>query len=129
LKAATLDSEPFALSDLARSIMGMNVWGSSCARCWLETLDLFRLAEEDAGGLGAVQIPCTNRHDKATCELVGVGGYLDPDENNFWGVQTFVRDGETIILPVTATSACGSFVIRKVDSQGPAGPLAVASAT
>ena len=31
-------------------------------------------------------------------ELVEVGGYLDPAGNNFWGVDTFVRDGQTIIL-------------------------------
>lgn len=51
-----------------------------------------------SGGLRAVQIQCTNPADTATCELVEVGGYLDPEGNNFWGVQTFVRNGETIIL-------------------------------
>ena len=51
-----------------------------------------------SGGLRAVQIQCTNPADTTTCELVEVGGYLDPEGNNFWGVQTFVRDGETIIL-------------------------------
>ena len=51
-----------------------------------------------SGGLRAVQIQCTNPADTSTCELVEVGGYLDPEGNNFWGVQTFVRDGETIIL-------------------------------
>ena len=48
--------------------------------------------------LRAVQIQCTDPADTSTCELVEVGGYLDPEGNNFWGVQTFVRDGETIIL-------------------------------
>jgi hypothetical protein len=51
-----------------------------------------------SGGLRAVQIQCTNPADTSTCELVEVGGYLDPEGNNFWGVETFVRDGETIIL-------------------------------
>lgn len=51
-----------------------------------------------SGGLRAVQIQCTNPADTTTCELVEVGGYLDPEGNNFWGVQTFVRDGQTIIL-------------------------------
>jgi hypothetical protein len=51
-----------------------------------------------SGGLRAVQIQCTNPADTATCDLVEVGGYLDPEGNNFWGVETFVRDGETIIL-------------------------------
>ena len=31
-------------------------------------------------------------------ELVEVGGYLDPNGNNFWGVEVFIRDGRTIIL-------------------------------
>jgi len=43
-----------------------------------------------SGGLRALQIQGT--------ELVEVGGYLDPDGNNFWGVEVFVRDGRTIIL-------------------------------
>src|SRR5829696_8709091 len=51
-----------------------------------------------SGGLRAIQIQCTNPADTSTCELVEVGGYLDPDGNNFWGVETFVRDGQTIIL-------------------------------
>ena len=51
-----------------------------------------------SGGLRAVQIRCANPADTSTCELVDVGGYLDPEGNNFWGVETFVRDGETIIL-------------------------------
>ena len=51
-----------------------------------------------SGGLRAVQIQCTNPADTTTCDLVEVGGYLDPDGNNFGGVETFVRDGQTIIL-------------------------------
>ena len=61
-----------------------------------------------AGGLRAVQII----EDPAVCAeldtddsvvsstcLIEVGGYLDPDGNNFWGVQTFVGDdGFTYIL-------------------------------
>jgi hypothetical protein len=43
-----------------------------------------------AGGLRALEIQGT--------ELVEVGGYLDEDGNNFWGVEVFVRDGRTIIL-------------------------------
>jgi hypothetical protein len=27
-----------------------------------------------------------------------VGGYLDPLGNDFWGVETFVRDGTSYIL-------------------------------
>jgi hypothetical protein len=43
-----------------------------------------------AGGLRAIQIVGN--------ELVETGGYLDPMGNNFWGVEAFVRDGQTIIL-------------------------------
>jgi len=43
-----------------------------------------------AGGLRALEIQ--------NGELVEVGGYLDPNGNNFWGVEVFVRDGQTIIL-------------------------------
>jgi len=43
-----------------------------------------------SGGLRALQIVGE--------ELVETGGYLDPEGNDFWGVETFVRDGRTIIL-------------------------------
>ena len=52
-----------------------------------------------SGGLRAVQIQCSNPDDTSTCELVEVGSYLDPNGNNFWGVETFVGDdGQTYIL-------------------------------
>ena len=60
-----------------------------------------------AGGLRAIQIQCggvpyvegNTTVDTSTCELVEVGGYLDPEGNNFWGVETFVGDdGFTYIL-------------------------------
>ncbi len=40
-----------------------------------------------SGGLRALQIQCSNPADNSTCELVEVGGYLDPAGNNFWGVE------------------------------------------
>jgi hypothetical protein len=43
-----------------------------------------------AGGLRVLEIQGT--------ELVETGGYVDPNGNNFWGVEAFVRSGETIIL-------------------------------
>jgi hypothetical protein len=43
LQAPTLDSEPSALSYLAGSSVVINVWGSWCALCWLETADLVAL--------------------------------------------------------------------------------------
>ena len=42
-----------------------------------------------SGGLRALQIQGN--------ELVETGGYLDPEGNNFWGVEVFVRDGCTYI--------------------------------
>jgi hypothetical protein len=52
-----------------------------------------------SGGLRAIQIQCSNPEDTSTCELVDVGGYLDPEGNDFWGVETFVgEDGMTYIL-------------------------------
>ena len=44
-----------------------------------------------SGGIRALQI--SKRR-----ELVETGGYLDEHGNDFWGVETFVRDGRTIIL-------------------------------
>jgi hypothetical protein len=61
-----------------------------------------------SGGLRAIQIQCPAGTpydpddppaDKSTCELVEVGGYLSPEGNDFWGVETFVGDdGRTYIL-------------------------------
>ena len=30
-----------------------------------------------------------------SCRLVQTGGYLDPKGNQFWGIETFVRNGVT----------------------------------
>ena len=49
-----------------------------------------------AGGIRSLEIRCTGGGKK--CQLVEVGGYLDSAGNDFWGVETFVRDGQTIIL-------------------------------
>jgi hypothetical protein len=52
-----------------------------------------------SGGLRAIQIQCADPADNTTCELVEVGGYLDPEGNDFWGVETFIgEDGLTYIL-------------------------------
>jgi hypothetical protein len=56
-----------------------------------------------SGGLRSLQIQGT--------ELVEVGGYLDPKGNNFWGVETFVRNGQTIILGSDRDS--GLWVFRR----------------
>jgi hypothetical protein len=55
-----------------------------------------------SGGLRAIQIQqsssiCAAQGDTAPC-LVEVGGYLDPLGNEFWGVETQIRNGETYIF-------------------------------
>ena len=48
-----------------------------------------------AGGIRAIQIRCTSPTNVSTCRLAETGGYLDPRGNQFWGIETFVRDGVT----------------------------------
>ena len=63
-----------------------------------------------AGGLRSLELQCTTPDD---CELVEVGRYLDPNGNNFWGVEAFVRNGETIILGSDRDS--GLWIFRVTD--------------
>lgn len=51
-----------------------------------------------AGGIRALEIQCANPADTTTCALVEVGGYLDPDGNNFWGIEVRVINGVTYIF-------------------------------
>jgi hypothetical protein len=67
-----------------------------------------------SGGIRSLEIQCANPADNSTCELVEVGGYLDPNGNDFWGVDAFVRDGETIILGSDRDS--GLWIFRNTDS-------------
>ncbi|HEX2050761.1 MAG TPA: hypothetical protein VHJ34_09040 [Actinomycetota bacterium] len=50
------------------------------------------------GGMRSIEIQCSNPADTSTCEIVETGGYLDPEGNDFWGVETFVRGGQTYVL-------------------------------
>ena len=50
-----------------------------------------------AGGLRAIRVDCATASE-SSCEIVETGGYLDRKGNNFWGVETFIRNGRTIIL-------------------------------
>jgi hypothetical protein len=73
-----------------------------------------------SGGLRAIQIQCPEGTpydpenppaDMSTCELVEVGGYLDPEGNDFWGVETFIgEDGRTYILGSDRDSGLWIFV-------------------
>jgi hypothetical protein len=48
-----------------------------------------------AGGIRAIQIRCQRPNDVSSCRLAETGGYLDPRGNQFWGIETFVRNGVT----------------------------------
>ena len=66
-----------------------------------------------AGGLRAVQIQCSNPADTSTCELVEVGGYLDPAGNDFWGVEVIpdpANPGDVLIL--ASDRDYGLFIFR-----------------
>lgn len=66
-----------------------------------------------SGGIRSLEIQCSNPSDDSTCELVEIGGYLDPQGNDFWGVEAFVRDGQTIILGSDRDS--GLWIFRRTD--------------
>jgi len=63
-----------------------------------------------AGGLRSLEIQCKGKN----CQLVEVGGYLDTLGNNFWGVETFVRDGCTYIAGSDRDS--GLWLFKRTDS-------------
>jgi hypothetical protein len=71
-----------------------------------------------SGGLRAIQIQCADPDDNSTCELVEVGGYLDPAGNDFWGVEVIpnpdddpnVEGDEVLIL--ASDRDYGLFIFR-----------------
>lgn len=71
------------------------------------------------GGIRAVQIQCSNPADTSTCKLAEVGGFIDPDTdgagpdrggNDFWGIETQVRDGVTYVFGSDRDS--GLYILR-----------------
>jgi thiol-disulfide isomerase/thioredoxin len=48
LQGETLDGTPFDLADLAGNVVVINIWGSWCGPCRVETPDLVRVANENA---------------------------------------------------------------------------------
>ena len=56
-----------------------------------------------AGGIRAIQIQGT--------ELVEVGGYLDPMGNDFWGIETFVRNG--VSYAIGSDMDYGIFIVKR----------------
>ena len=66
------------------------------------------------GGLRSLEIQCVNPNVPSSCELVEVGGYLDPGGNDFWGVETFVKDGISYVLGSDRDS--GLWIFKRTDS-------------
>lgn len=65
-----------------------------------------------------MQIQCANPADTSTCELVEVGGYLDPAGNNFWGVEVIANpaddpavDGDEVLI-LASDRDYGLFIFR-----------------
>ncbi|MBA2643512.1 MAG: hypothetical protein H0U82_11390 [Actinobacteria bacterium] len=59
-----------------------------------------------SGGIRALRIACTGAGGSPPCVLEETGGFIDPDTdgtgpdaggNEFWGIETFVRDGKTYV--------------------------------
>jgi hypothetical protein len=73
-----------------------------------------------AGGIRVIEIQCTIPTDQSTCELVEVGRYIDAGGNNFWGVEAFVRNGETYILGSDRDSGLWIFKYTPPTVQGAA---------
>ena len=80
-----------------------------------------------SGGLRAIQIQCpagtpydpdNPPADTSTCELVEVGGYLDPEGNDFWGVEVIPNpaDDPTVegdeVLILASDRDYGLFIFR-----------------
>jgi hypothetical protein len=64
-----------------------------------------------AGGIRAIQIQCSIPNRASSCRLVETGGYLDPKGNQFWGIETFVRNGVT--YAVGSDMDYGIFIVRR----------------
>ncbi|MEX2464726.1 MAG: hypothetical protein WD428_02505 [Gaiellaceae bacterium] len=64
------------------------------------------------GGIRMLEIQCSDPDDKSTCELVEVGGYLDPLGNDFWGVETYKKGDTTYVLG--SDRASGLWVFKVV---------------
>jgi hypothetical protein len=60
-----------------------------------------------AGGIRSLEIQCSG----PSCELVEVGGYLDPMGNDFWGIETFVRDGVSYVIG--SDMDYGIFIVKR----------------
>jgi hypothetical protein len=66
-----------------------------------------------AGGIRAIQIQCSNPNRASSCRLVETGGYLDPKGNQFWGIETFVRNG--VAYAVGSDMDYGIFIVKRTN--------------
>lgn len=64
-----------------------------------------------SGGIRAIQIQCTDPSDVSSCRLVETGGYLDPHGNEFWGIETWVRDG--VVYAAGSDMDGGIFIVKR----------------
>jgi len=64
-----------------------------------------------AGGIRAIQIQCSDPNNASTCRLVETGGYLDPRGNEFWGIETWVRDG--VVYAAGSDMDFGVFIVKR----------------
>jgi hypothetical protein len=66
-----------------------------------------------SGGIRAIDIVCTDPSDESTCELEEVGGYLDEDGNDFWGVEAFRRPDSQRTLILGSDRDSGLWIFRR----------------
>ena len=66
-----------------------------------------------AAGLRALDIQCADPGDNSTCRLVEVGGYLDEDGNDFWGVEAYRRAGSKSTFILGSDRASGLWIFRR----------------
>jgi len=66
-----------------------------------------------AGGIRALDIECSNPSDDTTCDLVEVGGYLDENGNDFWGVEAYRRAGSDSTFILGSDRDSGLWIFRR----------------
>ena len=64
-----------------------------------------------AGGMRALDVRCSG--GESTCELVEVGGFLDEDGNDFWGVEAYRRAGSSSTFVLGSDMDSGLWIFRR----------------
>lgn len=76
-----------------------------------------------SGGVRSMEIQCADNANTATCDLVQVGGYLDPAGNDVWGVEVIpdpsVLGGQLIL---GSDRDYGLFIFRSCPNKCPGNP-------